>query len=208
MILTTSDPTPDERELLRRLRTGSRSAFEALMDRYERRVYNLALRLLGDATEAEDAAQEIFIQVHRSLPGFKGGSRLDTWIHRIAVNVCLQRRRKRALPTVGMPDEDLLECADGDPFHFAARGELRSVVETALDRLPESQRDVVVLHGIQGLSYAEVAEALDCPVGTVKSRLSTAFKRLRKMLAGYVAEEAPRASGTGAPAIPRTEGVK
>jgi RNA polymerase sigma-70 factor, ECF subfamily len=196
-------PNPDERDLLRRLRSGSRAAFEALMDRHERRVYNLALRMLGDPTEAEDAAQEIFVEVHRSLPGFKGNSRLDTWIHRIAVNVCLQRRRKRSLPTVGMPDEELLVCPDGDPYQAAARGELQSVVAAALERLPESQRDVVVLHGIQGLSYAEVAAALDCPVGTVKSRLSTAFRRLRTLLGGYVLEEAGERG-----ALAAAEGVK
>src|SRR5947207_2296830 len=120
----------DERDLLQRLRSGSRPAFEALLDRYERRVYNLAYRLLGDRTEAEDAAQEIFLEVYRALPRFRGESRLDTWIHRIGVNVCLQRRRKRALPTVGLPDEGLLSEGE-DPFQAAVQGELRSVIEAA-----------------------------------------------------------------------------
>src|SRR3712207_4539174 len=105
-------PDLDERELLRQLRTGSRAAFERLLDRYERRIYNLALRMLGDPTEAEDAAQDIFVEVHRSLPKFRGDSRLDTWMHRIAVNVCLQRRRKRTLPTVELPEGDLAASPD------------------------------------------------------------------------------------------------
>jgi len=194
----------DERELLSRLRGGTRAAFEALLDRYERRVYNLAFRMLGDRTEAEDAAQEIFIEVHRSLPRFRGDARLDTWIHRIGVNVCLQRRRKRALPTVALPDADRSAAppeGGEDPFHSALRGELKSRVEQALERLPEGQREVVVLHGIQGLSYSEVAQALQCPVGTVKSRLSSAFRRLRELLGGYVfPDEGPSVNGPVAPA--------
>jgi RNA polymerase sigma-70 factor (ECF subfamily) len=189
--LPTAGPDSDDRELLRELRSGGRAAFERLLDRYERRIYNLALRMLGDPTEAEDAAQDTFVEVHRSLPSFRGDSRLDTWIHRIAVNVCLQRRRKRSLPLSEMP-EDLPSLLPGsDPFQAAVREELRSIIGAAVDRLPDLQRDVVVLHGIQGLSYSEAAEVLGCPVGTVKSRLAAAFKRLRELLHGYVAAEQP-----------------
>ena len=190
----------EERELLRELRNGSRRAFERLLDRSERRVYNLAYRLLGDATDAEDATQEIFLEVHRSLPRFRGDSRLDTWVHRIAVNVCLQRRRKKSLPTVPLADEALPHLDGSEPFHAAVQQELRSALEGALQCLPDGQREVVLLHGMQGLSYAEVAEALDCPVGTVKSRLSAAFRRLRTLLSSYAGPEratAPSASVEG-----------
>ena len=185
--------TPDElddRELLRRLKSGSRAAFELLLDRCERRVYNLALRMLGDPSDAEDATQDIFVEVHRSLPRFRGDSRLDTWVHRIAVNVCLQRRRKHHVTTVELVEQDLGAACDGDPFREAARGELRDVVACAVRRLPEGQQEVVLLHGMQGLSYSEVARALGCPVGTVKSRLSSAFKKLRESLEDYVVGDA------------------
>ena len=183
-----SDP---EEQWIRQLRSGDARAFEQLLDRYERRVFNLALRLLAASMpDAEDATQEIFLEVHRSLRKFRGEARLDTWIHRIAVNVCLQRRRKRVLPTAEFPDTDLPDPTAGDPFQAAARGELRQVLLVAMDHLPEPQRDVVFLHGMQGLTYAEVAEALQCPVGTVKSRLSTGFKRLRELLGGYLNETA------------------
>ena len=192
----------DDHDLLRGLRSGSRAALEALLDRHERRVYNLALRMLdGDAAEAEDATQDIFVEVHRSLPSFRGQSRLDTWIHRIAVNVCLQRRRKKRLPTVELADEEPAALADSDPYRFALAGELRAVVSSALAALPEGQRDVVLLHGMQGLSYAEVADVLQCPVGTVKSRLSAAFRRLRESLAGYVACESQPAEAAGAASL-------
>lgn len=196
----------DERELVKRLRAGSRAAFEALMDRSERRVYNLALRMLdGDPSEAEDATQDIFLEVYRALPGFNGRSRLDTWVHRIAVNVCLQRRRKKRLPTVELDEmRDGPACANGahsagltDPLAEAVRSEMRDHLGAAVQALPEGQRAVVLLHGMQGLSYSEVAEALGCPVGTVKSRLSTAFKRLRAILPGYMAGEVPEPVETG-----------
>lgn len=182
-------PEPDEQKWLEELRRGGRTAFEQLLDRYERRVYNLAFRMLGDPTEAEDATQDIFVQVHRSLPGFRGQSRLDTWIHRIGVNVCLQRRRRRKLPTVELLEHDPVTEGEEDPIHAAMAGELRSCLEDAIQRLPEAQRTVVLLHGMQGLSYSEVADALGCPVGTVKSRLSTAFRRLRQLLAPYIAPD-------------------
>jgi len=149
----------------------------------------------GDRVEAEDTAQDIFVEVYRSLPGFNGRSRLDTWVHRIAVNVCLQRRRKKRLPTVELEDglqelDGFAPCSNGfDPLAEAVRGEMRDDVGAAVEALPEGQREVVLLHGMQGLSYAEVAEALGCPVGTVKSRLSAAFKRLRLALAAYAAPE-------------------
>jgi len=183
-------PEFDEQELLRELRSGTRRAFERLLDRHERRVYNLALRMLGDATEAEDATQDTFVEVHRALPRFRGDARLDTWVHRIAVNTCLQRRRKRVLPTVELPAEEPPADGRSDPFQAAARGELRSALATAVDTLPDGQREVVLLHGMQGLTYAEVAVALGCPVGTVKSRLSAAFKRLRGALGGYLGTDA------------------
>ncbi len=180
---------PEDREWIRQLQRGEALAFERLLDRYERRVYNLALRMLGGhSTDAEDATQDIFLEVHRSLPRFRGEARLDTWIHRIAVNVCLQRRRKKVLPTTELPEADLLDGTEGDPFQAAVRGELREILTVALDHLPPAQRDVVLLHGMQGLSYSEVAEAMSCPVGTVKSRLSTGFRRLRELLGGYLSD--------------------
>lgn len=180
---------PEEQDWIHKLRHGDGRAFEKLLERYERRVFNLAFRMLGgNRSEAEDATQDIFVEVHRSLPRFRGDARLDTWIHRIAVNVCLQRRRKRVLPTAELPETDLPDGATGDPFEAAARGELRDILLVALDHLPAPQRDVVLLHGMQGLTYVEVAEALSCPVGTVKSRLSTGFKRLRELLGGYLGE--------------------
>lgn len=199
-------PDPENREWIRELQRGESLAFERLLDRYERRIYNLALRMLGGhPTDAEDATQDIFLEIHRSLPRFRGEARLDTWIHRIAVNVCLQRRRKKVLPTTELPEADLLDGSAGDPFQAAVRGELKEILSVALEHLPAAQRDVVLLHGMQGLSYSEVAVAMSCPVGTVKSRLSTGFKRLRELLGGYLSDPNSPAVTPPRPVPPKVE---
>lgn len=183
----------DEQALVKGLQEGSREAFRLLLERHERRVYNLAYRMLDhNRQDAEDATQETFVEVYRSINRFAGRSRLDTWIHRIAVNVCLQRRRRKTLPTAELADTGELvlpdPSPDGNPERKAVQADLRAQLARAVAELPDGQREVVLLHGMQGLSYSEVAEALDCPIGTVKSRLSTAFRRLRGLLP-HLAEE-------------------
>jgi RNA polymerase sigma-70 factor, ECF subfamily len=180
-----SDPLP-EQDLIRRLRGRDPDAFALLVERYERRVFSLALRMLrGDYAEAEDAAQEIFLAVHQALPRFRGDARLDTWIHRIGMNVCLQRLRKPRLQVEVIQEDSAVAPDRDDPFHYASARELGRDLEAALQTLPDPQRAVVVLHALQGLTYPEVARALGCPEGTVKSRLSAAFRALRRQLAAY-----------------------
>lgn len=121
---------------------------------------------------------------------FAGRSGFSTWVYRVAVNVCLQHRRKRA-PEVTPIEDDLSErCIDpdGDPAAVAVRNALKSEVDCAIQALPEIHRDVVVLHELQGLTYAECAQVLGCPVGTVKSRLSHAFGKLRELLKEHASE--------------------
>ena len=176
-----------EGRLLHQLRAGSRLAFETLLAQQERRVYTLALHLLGHASEAEDVTQDTFIEVHRALPTFRGQSRLDTWVCRIMVNLCLQRRRKRVVATTDLWPDDIRAPAQDDPVQRTLGVELQTVIARAVATLPEAQRDVFILHEMEGWSYVEVAESLGCPVGTVKSRLSAALARLRPLLRPYVA---------------------
>lgn len=180
----------DERQLVERILTGDRQAFETLLDQYEARVYRLALRFTNSVTDAEDVTQEVFLGIYRSLPNFRGHSTLSTWIYRIAMNHCLEYRRKRRLDCIPYNEELTLTSQDWreDPVQSAGKEELSSRVEAALNRLSPQHRDVVVLHELQGLTYQEVATALNVPVGTVKSRLSNAFRRLRDLLGGYVIE--------------------
>lgn len=180
----------NEQDWIKRIQAGDRTAFEALLDAYETRVYRLALRFTGNASEAEDVTQEVFLAVYRGLGNFRGDSALGTWIYRVAMNHCLEYRRKRRLETVPYDAELTLAITDWreDPAQAANRGELSAKVEAAIASLSPLHRDVVVLHELQGLTYQEVAATLDVPVGTVKSRLSNAFRRLRDLLGGYVIE--------------------
>jgi RNA polymerase sigma-70 factor (ECF subfamily) len=180
----------DDRLLVRRIQAGERRAFEELLDAYEARVYRLALRFTGSVPDAEDVTQEIFLGIYRSLGNFRHQSALSTWIYRIAMNHCLEYRRKRKLDSIPYNEELTLTSQDWreNPAEAADRQELSEQVEAALKCLSPQHRDVVVLHELHGLTYQEVATALNVPVGTVKSRLSNAFRRLRTLLGGYAFE--------------------
>lgn len=178
-----------QRQLIAGAQSGSREALEKLLDLYEDRVFALAQRMVGPA-EAEDAAQEALIQICSSIGGFRGRSDLSTWVYRVTVNVCLQHRRRRN-PEVTPLEDDALERQadpDADPAAAIDRNQLKSRVDAAIDALPEVYRDVVVLHELMGLTYRECAAVLECPVGTVKSRLSSAFVKLRELLRDSVSE--------------------
>jgi len=178
-----------ERKLIADLRGGSREAYERLMDFCEAKVFNLVRRMVGDQ-DAEDVAQDALIEICKSVGGFRGASSLSTWVYRVAVNVCLEHRRRRR-PVFTPIEEDCLERqADpsGEPAAVVLRNSVKGEVDSAVRRLSEAHRDVVVLHELQGLTYQECAEVLGCPVGTVKSRLSNAFVRLRELLGDYASE--------------------
>lgn len=179
----------NERKLVMEAQAGRREAFERILQKHEDRVFNLVARMVG-VREAEDVAQEALIEVCRSISSFRGRSSLSTWIYRVAVNVCLEHRRKRR-PDVIPFDDDFIEhepATSEDMPAVLIKSELKSDVERAVRLLPDLQRDVVVLHELQGLTYRECAEVLDCPVGTVKSRLSNAFSRLRELLKEHESE--------------------
>jgi len=179
----------DERKLAAELRRGSREAFEKLLDLYEDRVYNLAYRMVGPQ-DADDVAQDALIEICKAVGSFRGDSSLSTWVHRVTVNVCLQHRRKRKPEVIPIEDElpERQPDTKPDPGDMALRNEVKSRVDAAINDLPEAHRDVVILHELQGLTYAECAKVLGCPVGTVKSRLSNAFGKLRELLRNYAAE--------------------
>ena len=182
----------DENQVLRRIAKGDRCAFEDLLDHYETRVYRLALRYADCIQDAEDITQEVFLGIHRNIGTFKGHSSLSTWVYRVAVNHCLEYRRRKRPDAVPYEEELGLAVTNwrDDPVRATDMSELNSEIETALTKLSPIHRDVILLHELHGLTYGECAEALNVPIGTVKSRLSNAFTRLRALLAGYVYEEA------------------
>ncbi len=177
----------DEKQLVRRWQQGERQAFEEFVDAYGGRVHRLVRRYVTNPTDAEDVTQEVFCDLHRSIGSFRGRSSLSTWVYRVTVNHCLrhcQRKRGDNLPL----DEQVLPDSDwhADPSQHTAKRELSEQIQHALHQLSPGHANVVVLCELQGLSYQECAQILQIPVGTVKSRMFTAFRRLRDLLSGYV----------------------
>ncbi len=184
------DGAAEESALIEAARRGQLEAFNALILRYRHQVYNLAYHLLRDAAAADDATQEAFISAYRGLSRFRGGS-FRAWLMRIVANAARDelRRRKRR-PTVSWDDFGGLDeeanphlVAEGESLEEAAEREaLRRLLERALAALPEQQRALLLLVDHWGFSYEEAAQALGLRLGTVKSRLSRARRRMRALL--------------------------
>lgn len=186
-----------DQALIDKINAGDFQAFEALVNRYEGKVYRLAMRMLRNQQDAEDALQEAFLQVYRGLKSFEGRSNFSTWLFRLATNVCLMKIRHRGTEPTGMvPLEDFLpQHEQGNqpslqewpekPEEILLTKESREKMMEALDQLPADYRAVFILRDIEGFSNAEAGEALGISVAAVKSRLHRARIALRGMLAEY-----------------------
>ncbi len=174
----------DSREFVDRLRAGDGRAFEELVRTQQHRVYGLALRMLGDAAEAQDVAQEAFLRAHRGLAEFRGDARPSTWLYAIASRLCLNRlaRSERRLARHGEETLARLPDARPGPDQALEREELEEALHRAIAELPDERRIVVVLRDVEGLAYEEIAEILELPVGTVRSRLHRARFDLKEKL--------------------------
>ncbi|MBI3457207.1 MAG: sigma-70 family RNA polymerase sigma factor [Candidatus Rokubacteria bacterium] len=177
-----------ERRFVERLRAGDARAFEELVRTYQHRVFGVAARMLGNASEAEEVAQEVFLRVHRAVGEFRGEAKLSTWLYAITSRLCLTRlaESERRLGREG--EEVLMRLANGhaNPVAALERSELEAALHRAIAELPEDRRIVVVLRDLEGLSYEEIAEALELPVGTVRSRLHRARLDLREKLERFL----------------------
>jgi RNA polymerase sigma-70 factor (ECF subfamily) len=182
----------EERALIDRSRRGDLAAFDRLVRQYERNVFNTAYRLSGSHEDAADIAQEAFVRAWNNLKSFRGDSAFSTWLYRIVTNVFLDdRKRKRARPHRSLEDvltldestvQRQFEDPTPGPQDLAEGDERRKIVEEAIQTLPEGQRIMVVMYHTQGLSYEEIAEITQLPMGTVKSRLNRARLALRDRL--------------------------
>lgn len=168
------------------LRRGDAAAFAWLLDTFGGRVHGLARRYARTDADADDLTQEIFLALHRSLPGFRGDAALSTFVYRVAMNHCLKHRARQKPEAVAYDELPLAASSSEGPERQAVNKELAHTLESALGTLTEEHRQIVVLHELHGLTYAECATALGVPVGTVKSRLFHAFRKLRVQLEGYV----------------------
>jgi RNA polymerase sigma-70 factor, ECF subfamily len=199
MAITPSDRTGVDRvdrDVVARCRRGELGAFEELYKRYGSRLYTVAYRMTGSAADAEDLVQDIFLQVYRRLDTYRGEAALGTWLHRLAVNACLdfvrskQGRRQRV--TDAVEDLDALESPAQGPWRADAALQ-RMDLERAIAQLPPSYRRAFLLHDVEGLEHHEVGEALGIAEGTSKSLLFKARTRLRSLLRGreFVAPARP-----------------
>ena len=178
-----SDLTDDE--LVGRCQSGSDEAFAELVSRYRRLVFGIIARTIGDASGAEDLAQDVFLRVHRGLPYFRGKARVSTWLYRITVNVCLQAQAAPARIELRIDQEPTgdrgrLQLPTKDPAFGAL--ELRDRLEKALARLPANYRLLIAAHYLKGVQYEELAAAFNMPLGTVKTHLHRARRELRELL--------------------------
>ena len=181
-----------DEELVARARKGDRTAFAHLVDRHRVSVFNLTLRILGNREDAEEAAQDAFVRAFRSLDRFRGDARFATWLYRIAVNVSLSsaRRSRRDLSTTSLSepedDEDGLPLqipdTSANPAERFEQAEFREQVRNLVSALPPIYSAVISMYHIQSLSYDEISEALELPIGTVKARLFRARAALRNLV--------------------------
>ena len=196
-----------ENEIIRSVLRGNVNDFEKLVTAYEKNVYNIALRMVGDPDDAADMTQETFIKAYRALSGFRGDSKFSSWLYRIASNVCLDFLRSRSrhpqvsLSTVDEDDRATFELPDmrQNPEEQLMKKLSMEAVRRGLEQLPEQQRQILVLRELGGLSYAELAQTLGLEEGTVKSRIFRARKRLCALLLrdGNISGGAASVSGKG-----------
>src|SRR5438477_9659838 len=195
-----------DRELVRSAQRGDEQAFRRLVEKYQRRVYQLALGMVKDADEAMDITQETFVRVHRYLPSFKGESSFFTWTYRIATNLCLDAARRRGRSErVEMDESDAEIEAHMDPPSAALAGpqraalnaELKAKIDDALASLPPKHRAILLLREVEGLSYEELARTLGIRKGTVMSRLFHARLKMQRKLREYLGDQARKDEGEG-----------
>ena len=176
---------PDEQRLIARAAAGETAAFRTLYERSRSDVARLVYRMLGARSDLEDVIQEVFIQAYKSLKDFRGQSKFSTWLHRVTVNVVLMHRRSaRSRPVFAdePPGEPVLRSADLAPDEDAERRERMRAFSRLLDRLAEKKRIVFVLHELEGMAPADIANIVGAPVLTVRTRLFYARRELEAML--------------------------
>jgi RNA polymerase sigma-70 factor (ECF subfamily) len=185
-----------DRQLVARAQRGDKRAFELLVEKYQRKLGRLLARFIRDPAEVEDVTQEAFIKAYRALPAFRGDSAFYTWLYRIGINTAknyLMALRRRAPTSTEVEAEDAEGFEDGEqlrdintPESMLLSAEIAQTVNATIDELPEELRTAIQLREIEGMSYEDIARIMDCPIGTVRSRIFRAreaiAERLRPLL--------------------------
>ncbi|WP_374261767.1 RNA polymerase sigma factor RpoE [Zoogloea sp.] len=181
-----------DQQLVERVQRGDKQAFGLLVAKYQRKLARLLSRLIRDPAEVEDVAQETFIKAYRALPSFRGDSAFYTWLYRIGINTAknfLVSQGRRAPTTTDFDSEEAETFEDGDqlrdintPERLLMTKQIGDTVNVAMEALPEELRTAIVLREIEGLSYDEIASIMECPIGTVRSRIFRAREAISEKL--------------------------
>ena len=181
-----------DRQLVERAQRGDKHAFELLVSKYQRKLARLLARFIRDPVEVEDVAQEAFIKAYRALPSFRGDSAFYTWLYRIGINTAknyLVAMGRRAPTTTEFNSEDAESFEDGEqlrdintPESMMMSKEIAQTVNDTMERLPEELRDAITLRELEGLSYEDIATIMNCPIGTVRSRIFRAREAIAEQL--------------------------
>lgn len=182
----------DEQTLIERAKQGDVEAFEILINEHQKRIYNIAFKMLGNQEDALDLSQEVLIKIFKNIHKFHGSSKFSTWVYRVATNTCLDEIKKRRKHTTYSIDERM-QTEDGDlatdipdtsptPEATAIQKDIQKILYDGINQLGDEHKKVIILRDLNGFSYEYIAKILKCSEGTVKSRISRARKRLKKIL--------------------------
>jgi RNA polymerase sigma-70 factor (ECF subfamily) len=186
-----------DQELVERVQSGEKAAFDILVRKYEHKLANVISRYIQDSSEVLDVSQESFIRAYRALPNFRGDSAFYTWLYRIAINTAKNYRvaagRRPPKDDIDAEEAEQFEAGSGlkeyaTPERLALKSELATTIQDAIDDLPEELRVAIVLRELEGLSYEEIAAAMDCPIGTVRSRIFRARDAIEKRIRPLIDE--------------------
>ena len=184
-----------EIDLVEKSQQGNIEAFEKLISFYQKKVFNIAFRMMGNQDDASDVAQEVFIKIYKSIGSFKKQSAFSTWVYKITINTCRDelRKQKNKRNTISLDQSICLEdneverqiqSNDPTPELVAEKRETGKLIKEAIFNLSDEYKEVVILRDIQGFSYSDIAKILNCPEGTVKSRINRARSMLKDILKG------------------------
>jgi RNA polymerase sigma-70 factor (ECF subfamily) len=180
-----------DQDLVQRVQQGDKAAFDLLVIKYQHKIVHLVNRYVKDPSEAQDVAQDAFIKAYRALADFRGDSAFYTWLYRIAINTAknylLSRSRRHSAYEVDMEDAEQTENAPQlkdieTPEHQLMNDQIINVIKLAIENLPEEMRIAITLREFEGMSYEEIADAMDCPIGTVRSRIFRAREAIDEKL--------------------------
>jgi RNA polymerase sigma-70 factor (ECF subfamily) len=186
-----------DQELVERVQAGEKAAFDILVRKYEHKLANVISRYIHDPSEVLDVSQEAFIKAYRALPNFRGDSAFYTWLYRIAINTAknylVAAGRRPPKDDIDAEDAEQFEAGSGlkeyaTPERQALKSELAATIQAAIEELPEELRVAIVLRELEGLSYEEIAGAMDCPIGTVRSRIFRARDAIEKRIRPLIDE--------------------